>query len=106
MYSLILSLVNAGEVNFTAIPIQLKEKLMLSTLYEAKLLASIIVMACILIPVLIFSRNFILSLIFLFMILFFETAIGWLDGWIMIVLTMLVSGLFTWNLFGRFISGK
>ncbi len=92
-------LVNAGEVNFTAIPQALQDKLLLPSLYSAEILASFILLFILLVPIAIFTRNFIVVIISIFLILFFEVAIGWIDGWIILIITMITSGLWTWNIF-------
>ena len=92
------AVVGAGEINFTGFPAQLVDKLMLPSLWVGELLATIIVLMICLIPFAIFGK-LLITLMVGFIVLFFATAIGWIDGWIMIIISMLVSGIFSFGLF-------
>jgi len=104
MLNIISFLINAGEVNFTAFPDRLMDALILPSLWVSKLLATLIVLMICLIPFAIFGKFF-MTFIVGMVVLFFCTAIGWLDGWIMIVISMLVSGLWSFGTFKNMLSG-
>ncbi len=105
MFDLNVLMVQAGEVNITAFPAQLQVKLMLSSLWVAELLASIILIMVILIPVIIFSREPILPLCVGYLGIFLCTALGWLDGWIVITLVLIASGLWSFGLIQKMVGG-
>lgn len=104
MFSLMGSVAAAGEVNFTAFPNQLMDRLLLPNLYVARLLATLIVLMICLIPFAIFGK-FLMTFIVGMVALFFCTSIGWIDGWIMIVITMIVSGLWSFGVFKNMLGG-
>ncbi len=105
MFDLIGLMVQAGEVNITAFPAQLQVKLMLPSLWVAELLASVIVIMVILIPVVIFSKEPILPLCVGYLGIFLCTSFGWLDGWIVITLVLIASGLWSFGMIYKMVGG-
>lgn len=104
MLTILFSMVEAGEVNFTAFPSALQDALLLPNIFTANLLASIIIFMICMTPFAIFGR-FMLGLIAGNMVLFFCCAMGWLDGWIILFQVMLVAGIFSFGLLSK-IAGK
>jgi len=95
MFSLIGSIVEAGAVNFSSVPYFLQQQLMLPTLYSAKLLCVIVIVIITVICTMAISDNIIPVTIVIVLDLFFCTSIEWLDGWVIVMLTMLIAGLWT-----------
>lgn len=106
MLNLIFDLVNVGEANFTAIPQALMDKLMLPNLWISELLATLILLMICLIPTLIFSKNIVMGLVIGFIVIYFCTALGWLDGWITITLSMIVSALWSFGTLKSMLGGN
>lgn len=95
MFGLITSVVEAGAVNFSSVPYFLQQQLMLPSLYSARLLCVIVIVIITTICTMAISDNIIPVTIVIVMDLFFCTSIGWLDGWVIVMLTMLIAGLWT-----------
>lgn len=104
MLTILFSMVSAGEVNFTAFPTQLMDRLLLPNMFTANMLASIIIFMICMTPFALFGR-FMLGLIAGNMVIFFCCAMGWLDGWIVLFQVMLVAGLFSFGMLSK-IAGK
>lgn len=98
MFSLINSVIEAGAVNFTSVPYYLKQQLMLPSLYSAKLLCVIVIVLITVICTMAISDNIIAVTVVIVMDLFFCTSIEWLDGWVIVMLTMLIAGIWTMGL--------
>lgn len=95
MFGSITSIVEAGAVNFSSVPYFLQQQLMLPSLYSARLLCVIVIVVITTICTMAISDNIIPVTIVIVMDLFFCTSIGWLDGWVIVMLTMLIAGLWT-----------
>jgi hypothetical protein len=95
MFSLISTVVEAGDVNFTHVPYYLQQQLMLPSLYSARLLVVIVIVLITVICTMAISDNIIAVTMVIVLDLFFCTSIGWLDGWVIVLLTMLIAGLWT-----------
>jgi len=105
MFGLITSIVEAGAVNFSSVPYFLQQQLMLPSLYSAQLLAVIVIVIITTICVMAISDSILPVTIVIVMDLFFCTSIGWLDGWVIVMLTMLIAGLWTIGLVSDLFGG-
>ncbi len=97
MLDLIVLAVQVGEVNISAFPVQLQAKLMLPSLWVAELLASLIFILIPVIVVVVFAKEPILPIVVGYVMIFFCTALEWLDGWIVMVLVLIASGLWSFG---------
>ena len=90
-------LIQAGEVNMTAFPTQLAEKLMITD-FSANILASLIVIMMFVIPTAIVSKaDFIVTLLAFFISVFFCVAMSWLDTWIVLFVSLFTVALFSFG---------
>ena len=105
MFSLITSIVEAGAVNFSSVPYFLQQQLMLPSLYSAKLLAVIVIVIITVICTMAISDSIIPVTIVIVLDLFFCTSIEWLDGWVIVMLTMLIAGMWTIGLVSDLFGG-
>ena len=93
--------ISDGTVNLTALPNQLSIRLQIN-LFTARVLASMIFIFIMMLPFALFGK-FVLSLIVSQVALSFVTAIGWLDGWIMMLDILVVAGLFTFGFMSKMV---
>jgi len=95
--SVIVPLIQAGEVNITGFPQQINEKLMLGDMWLAGYVASLILIISSLLIITIITKSFVAGIMVSMLMVSFCVSIEWMDGWIMIFLCMVVGGLFTFN---------
>lgn len=94
---LVLTIINAGEANMTGLPSALQSQLMLPNLWVAELLSFIIILIITMVPIVIFTQSgFIIFMVF-FIDVIFCVAMGWIDAWVVLVITMITSGLWTFG---------
>jgi len=102
--SLINSIIMAGEVNITSFPTRLNAVLMLENIWLAEFLASMVIIFIVLI-VFTYAGSVVMGLIMSVLTMCFCTAIQWLDGWILIFMTLIVASLFTSTAMKRLLGG-
>lgn len=101
---IIVPIIQAGEVNITGFPQQLNEKLMLGDMWLASYVASLILIICSLLIITIITKSFVAGIMVSMLMVSFCVSIGWMDGWIMIFLCMVVGGLFTFNVISEWVA--
>lgn len=104
MLSIIQNLVYQSNVNFTAFPQQLNTHLMLNSLWLAELLATIIVILICCVPFAFMKSPFLVVMGF-YLSISFCTAIGWLDSWFIIFLTMVTAGFYSMGMLKNLLGG-
>lgn len=96
-------IIQAGEVNITGFPQQINEKLMLGDMWLAGYVSSLILIILSLLVITIVTKSFVAGIMVSMLMISFCVSIGWMDGWIMIFLCMVVAGLFTFNVLSEWV---